>query len=164
VSGAGLGRSFRDAFCGLLVAAAQQRNVRIHITAAWIVLGLCAVTGVERWEWAAVVIVSGVVVAAEMLNTAIERTLDVATPTFHPAARDAKRTAAAAVLVLAAAAVGVGAVVFVPRAAQVPGLVAARIAAGNAFAVVWLVVSVGGLLWSLMGPSGGGGGDALEDS
>lgn len=75
--------------------------------AAWI--------GVSALEWAALAMAIALVMAAEALNTAIEHVVDLASPEWHPLARDAKDVAAAAVLICSIGAAVVGLLVFVPH-------------------------------------------------
>jgi undecaprenol kinase len=60
--------------------------------------------------WGLVVVAIALVVVAELLNAAIEATVDLISPAEHPLAKRAKDIAAAAVLVAAVGAVGVGVV------------------------------------------------------
>jgi diacylglycerol kinase len=107
----GLLSAFRYAFAGLGAAWRTQRNVRIH---AFIVLAVAVAGVVLRWPplaWALVVLASALVLSVELLNTAVEAVVDLASPEYHPLAKRAKDVAAAAVLVAAAGAVAIGAIV-----------------------------------------------------
>jgi undecaprenol kinase len=66
-------------------------------------------------DWACVLLVIGLVLTAETLNTVVEALVDLCTDEFHPLAKAAKDMAAGAVLLSSAAAVGVGVAVFLPR-------------------------------------------------
>lgn len=65
-------RSFVHAARGLAVGFRTQRSLRVHAVAAAIVVGLGLWHRVERWEWCALLLACGLVVAAELGNTAIE--------------------------------------------------------------------------------------------
>lgn len=67
-----------------------------------------------RWEWAILLLTIGSVIAAEVMNTAIEIVVDLVQPNFHPLAGMAKDVAAGAVLMTAIQAVAVGIVIFGP--------------------------------------------------
>lgn len=108
-------RSFRYAFKGLADLFVQQHNARIHAVAAVGVVTAGLYLGLQAWEWCLLALTIGGVLAAELLNTAIEYTIDLVSPEQHPLAGKAKDAAAAAVLVLAIAAVVVGVVIFGPR-------------------------------------------------
>jgi diacylglycerol kinase (ATP) len=107
--------SFRYAFAGLGYLLWTQRNAKIHVAAglAAVVLGL--VLRIERGEWLALVLTITLVLAAEGVNTAVEATVDLASPGYHPLAKVAKDVAAGTVLLTAIASLIVGLIVFVPR-------------------------------------------------
>lgn len=107
----------RAAGRGFLAAVRQERHMRLHLLAA-LVVGLAGLRlHLSPWEWAAVILTSALVVAAELFNTAVEALVDLLHPRWHPRAGLVKDTAAAAVLVAAVAAVLVGILVFGPRIA-----------------------------------------------
>ena len=105
--------SFGHACRGLRVWIAEP-NARIQCAAGVGVVGLGLWCRVSAGEWAALVLAMGLVLGAEAMNTALERVVDLASPQWHPLARDAKDVAAAAVLLCSAAAAIVGLLVFVP--------------------------------------------------
>jgi len=70
--------------------------------------------GVSWLEWVALTLAIALVMGAEALNTALEYVVDLASPEWHPLARDAKDVAAGAVLLCSVGAAVVGLVVFVP--------------------------------------------------
>lgn len=112
----GLVRSFRGAWSGLVTAYRQERNLRLHAAAAWLVLGLAALAGVTAGEGVDLVLLVGLVLVAELVNTAMERLGDVeAGNRFSVLVGEAKRVAAAAVLISAIAAMGGGILIFAPR-------------------------------------------------
>ena len=108
--------SFFHAFRGFWTAFQTERNLRIHMGVALAVALAALATGVDASGWALLVLAIGLVITAELINTALERLVDIATNNeFHRIARDAKDTAAAAVLCAAIMAVLIGGFVFVPR-------------------------------------------------
>ena len=86
--------------------------MRFHFTAAVIVLVAAVWVGVDRIELAALLISISFVLIAEMVNSALETAVDMATTTFDPLAKLAKDVAAGAVLIAAVNAVAVGYLVF----------------------------------------------------
>ena len=92
----------------------SQPNARIHCMAAAVVVALAWWLGVSQMEWVALVLAMALVMGAEALNTALEYVVDLASPEWHPLARDAKDVAAAAVLLCSVGAAVVGLLVFVP--------------------------------------------------
>ena len=105
--------SFAHAWRGLRLFVAQP-NARIHVLAAVLVLVLACWLLVSDLEWVALVLAIALVMGAEALNTALEYAVDLASPEWHPLARDAKDVAAAAVLMASIGAAVVGVVVFWP--------------------------------------------------
>jgi len=110
--------SFNYAFEGIIHVLRTQRNMRIHFLLAVVVLIAALVTGVNKFELIALLIVIAFVLIAEMVNTAIEGAIDVATTSFDPMAKLAKDIAAGAVLISAVNAVAVGYLVFAGKAAD----------------------------------------------
>jgi diacylglycerol kinase len=66
-------------------------------------------------EFALLILTIMIVVSAELLNTALEIVVDLASPTYHPLARAAKDVAASAVLICAILSVVLGLVLFLPH-------------------------------------------------
>lgn len=108
-------RSLGPAFAGLAWALRTQRNLQVHAMA----LGSAAALGwwlrIAAWEWCAVLLSSGMVWAAELLNTAVEVLADRVSTAREEPIRIAKDVAAAGVLVSAIAALAVGLVIFAPK-------------------------------------------------
>ncbi|MBI1382193.1 MAG: diacylglycerol kinase family protein [Planctomycetaceae bacterium] len=100
---------------GVLWGIRSQRNLRVHAAAAVAVVALGAWQGVAAWEWCALALAIGLVMGAELLNSALEVLCDRVTGERDEAIRIAKDAAAGGVLLAALAAAAVGAVVFVPR-------------------------------------------------
>jgi len=113
--GEGLIHSFRYAFAGLWYALRTQRNLRIHLTAATIVVLLGVLCQVSPVEWAILALTIGAVAISELFNTVVEALVNLISPERHPLAKVAKDVAAAAVLCMAIMAVAVGLAVFAPR-------------------------------------------------
>lgn len=106
---------FRAAVLGVGYCLKTQINMTLHFAAMFLVIGLGLYFRVQPWEWAALVIVITLVLTAEIINTAIEVTVNLCTQKYHPLARIAKDVAAGAVFVTAAGAVVVGYLIFGPR-------------------------------------------------
>ena len=110
--------SFNYAIEGVIHVLRTQRNMRIHFLVAVIVLITAAAVGVSKIELIALLISIAFVLVAEMINTAVEGTIDAATTSFDPMAKLAKDIAAGAVLIAAVNAVAVGYLVFAGKAAD----------------------------------------------
>jgi diacylglycerol kinase (ATP) len=104
--------SFNYAFEGIIHVLRTQRNMRIHFAIAATVLIAALAMGVTRLELIALMLSIAFVLIAEMINSAIEGAVDVATTSFDPMAKLAKDMGAGAVLVATVNAVAVGYLVF----------------------------------------------------
>jgi diacylglycerol kinase (ATP) len=104
--------SFNYAVEGIIHVLRTHRNLRLHFAAAIGVLVAALVIGVERMELVALLLAIAFVLVAEMINTAIEAAIDVATSSFDPLAKLAKDIAAGAVLIASINAIVVGYLVF----------------------------------------------------
>jgi diacylglycerol kinase len=87
--------------------------MRIHLCAAALVSICGIIAQLNRIEWAIIALCVGLVFASELINTALEAVVDIASPAFHPKAKIAKDAAAAAVFVFAVISVIVGLLVFI---------------------------------------------------
>ena len=100
--------SFRASLSGLGYALANERNLKVHAGVTVLVLIIAGL------------LVTGLVWCMELVNSAIEATVDlVVGEQLHPLAKVAKDVAAAAVVIAALAAVSVGLLVLGPKAWQV---------------------------------------------
>jgi diacylglycerol kinase (ATP) len=104
--------SFNFAAEGVIHALRTQRNLWIHFALAAAVLVAAVGFGVSRIELMVLLLAITFVLVAELVNTAIEAAVDVASTSFDPMAKLAKDIAAGAVLVAALNAVAVGYLVF----------------------------------------------------
>ncbi len=112
-------KSFTHAGRGVWVLFKTTHNAWVHLfVLLFVVLGglVCNVT---RMEWMMLILASGMVLAAEAFNTAIEIDIDLTSQDFHPYARDTKDVAAGAVLITTVAAAIVGLLVFWPYVTNV---------------------------------------------
>jgi diacylglycerol kinase len=107
-------QSFRYAFVGIAGALRRDHHMRFHLAAALVVIVLAIWLQVAPQEWLWLLAAITGVLVTELLNTAIERTVDLATPNVHPLAKAAKDTAAGAVLMAALFAAAVGFIVLGP--------------------------------------------------
>ena len=107
-------QALSNAVCGLRYGVRCERNVRIDCCFAVLALALAAIFRVSAEQWLAIVICIVVIMAFELMNTAVEALTDLASPQFHPLAGRAKDCAAAACLVVSAGALVVGMIIFAP--------------------------------------------------
>ena len=104
--------SFNFAFEGIIHVLRTQRNMRIHFAIAVVVLVAAIFSDVTKLELIALLLAIAFVFIAEMINSALEQAIDVATTSFDPLAKLAKDIAAGAVLIASVTAVAVGFLVF----------------------------------------------------
>jgi diacylglycerol kinase (ATP) len=107
--------SFKYAWAGISYAFKTQRNFRIHVAVCILAVGLSLFLHLQAVEVAVISITSGLVLALELLNTAVESVVDLTVKqTYHELAKIAKDCAAGAVLVAALVAVLVAAILILP--------------------------------------------------
>ena len=93
--------SFNFAIEGIMHVLRTHRNMRLHFAAAIVMLVAAVWVGVTRFELIALMLAIAFVLVAEMINSAVEQAIDVATTSFDPLAKLAKDIAAGAVLIAA---------------------------------------------------------------
>ena len=109
-----LPESFYYAIVGVVSVFKSERNMKLHFFAALVVIILAVLMNVTPFEWAILVLTIFFVLAAETINTAIEKTVDLVTDNYHPLAEKAKNMAAGAVLLSAVNAVIIAGLIFWP--------------------------------------------------
>jgi len=108
-------KSFKYSIEGLIYAFTHEQNMFVHILVGTLVLIAGIIFKLNTYEWLLILLVIGLVVATELINTSIEAVVDLACPKVHPMAKIAKDTAAASVFVFALTAIGVGVIIFLPK-------------------------------------------------
>lgn len=107
--------SFHYSWDGITYAFKYEQSMFIHVLVTLLVVICGIVLKFDFQEWLLCIVLIGLVIATELINTAIEAVVDLACPEIHPLAKTAKDTAAAAVLVFAITAVLCGLFLFVPK-------------------------------------------------
>ena len=108
-------RSFGYAGRGIRVVFGTEPNMKIHIVIALLVIICGFIFSISMTEWMICLLCIGLVFGMEMMNTAIENVVDLASPNLHPLAGKAKDIAAGAVLICAIVSVIVGLLIFLPK-------------------------------------------------
>lgn len=104
---------------GFRTAFKEERNMRFHCFGALIALAAGWLLQLNWIEWLWILLVIFLVIAMEMINTIFENVVDMVTNyQFHPIGKKVKDMAAAVVLFTACFAVGVGAIIFLPKLCQ----------------------------------------------
>lgn len=107
-------RSFKYAFEGMYSAIKTETNWKMGLTEALLVVIAGIYFQVTKTEWMIIVTLIGVVLSAELGNSAVEAIVDSFTPEQHPGAKLAKDFAAGSVVIIVITAGVVGAMIFWP--------------------------------------------------
>jgi undecaprenol kinase len=107
--------SFTFAISGIFHAIRNERNMKIHSVVAIIVIILSWIYHLSAIEWMFISFAICGVLALELVNTALERVVDLVTKDIHPLAKQAKDVAAGAVLLYAILSVIIGCIIFLPK-------------------------------------------------
>lgn len=107
--------ALRCARKGIVYALRTQKNLKIHICFALAAVALGFALSVSEAGWLAIILCIMLVMALEVVNTAIESVVDMASPEWDELAMRAKDCAAGAVYVAAIGSLVVAAVVYIPR-------------------------------------------------
>ncbi|MCY6959696.1 diacylglycerol kinase [Clostridium brassicae] len=134
--------SFNYAIEGMIYSVRTQRNMKIHMIAALIVLSACFFYDLSKIELLIITITITMVLICEMINTAIECTIDATTNYYHPLAKIAKNVAAGAVLVSAINALLVGYIIFWDRLSPFSLIVINKIRNSNPYMIFLVLVIV----------------------
>lgn len=108
-------QSLQIALHGASYVLRTERNAQIEGIIALLVIGLGLFLKITAVEWAIIFVLIGLVLALEVLNTAVEAVVDLTTDHYHDLAKIAKDTAAGAVLLMAVSSIAVGIAIFGPR-------------------------------------------------
>ena len=108
-------KSFKYAFSGLIDTYRTEQSVWIFIPVALIVIFMGFIFKINVYEWIAVILILGIILSLELVNTALEATVDLVTKKYEPLAKKAKDTVSSAVLIFAITSVIVGLIIFLPK-------------------------------------------------
>ena len=107
-------KSFGAAIKGLVHFFMTERHAMFHFIAMVTVIAAGCYFNISEWQWVAVIVAFGLVIGAEMLNTAIEKLCDMVEPEHHPRIAIIKDISAGAVLFTALMAVAIALIIFIP--------------------------------------------------
>lgn len=108
-------KSFKYALEGIFYAFKYEQNIIVHTLVMILVIILGITVKLSIYEWLICLILFGLVIATEMINTSIEATVDLACSKKDPLAKIAKDTASGAVLIFATVAAISGLIIFIPK-------------------------------------------------
>lgn len=114
-------RSLKHAIRGMVVVFGSEQSFRLQVFAAILVLALAVWFRIEPFEWIILLLLIGIILSLELINSIFERIVDSFKPRIHPIVRDIKDIMAAAVLVMSLLAIFVGAVIFYPHVLALVG-------------------------------------------
>ena len=111
----GFRESFNHATDGLDYAINHERNLKIEIFIGILVCIAGFIFKISLLEWLVIVLVIAMVISLELVNTSIERAVDLVTKEYKDLAKVAKDVAAGAVLIMSMFSVVVGIIIFLPK-------------------------------------------------
>lgn|SRR5574344_244373 len=107
--------SFKYAFQGIFRAYKKEQNIKIHYLIMVIVTILGFIYHISTYEWLICLLCYGLVISLEMVNTAIETTINLVTKEYNPLAKDAKDISAGSVLIAVIFVIIIGLIIFIPK-------------------------------------------------
>lgn len=107
--------SFKYAFEGIKSSLRTERNIKIHFSMMVLVIVAGILLDISTYEWMICIILFGMVIGGELVNTAIEEVTDLVTTEINPKAKLAKDIAAGAVLIMAITSAIIGLIIFIPK-------------------------------------------------
>lgn len=109
------GKSFFHAIEGFIYCLRYEHNMILIIFATILVTAFGFIFNISGGEWLFVVSMIGAVTACEMINSAIEATIDLVTSDIKPLAKIAKDAASSATLILSVTSLIGALIIFIPR-------------------------------------------------
>ncbi len=108
-------KSFKYAFEGIFTGIKEEQNMKVHIVIMILVIIFGIMLKISTIEWIICIVLFGLVISMELINTAIENTVDLITEEKNPKAKISKDVAAGAVLVSAISSLIIGLIIFIPK-------------------------------------------------
>jgi len=105
-------KSLKHAVHGLIVVYRTEKNFRIHVWAGLLVLIVALYWNLNKYLWLALLLIIALILSLEILNSAVERLVDMLAPQTHRFAKEIKDLLAAMVLVGAIFAILIGVIIF----------------------------------------------------
>lgn len=107
-------KSFKFALKGFSSLVKKEQNFRIHILLSIVVVFAGLYFKIAIWQWCLIILLIATVFVLEMVNTVMERLMDMLKPRIHAYVREIKDIMSAMVLVAAVASLIIGLIIFVP--------------------------------------------------
>lgn len=112
-------KSFGNALRGLRIAVRSERSFRIQLVAAFVLIIALFLLPLELWERSILLLVTMIVLVLELLNSSLERLVDLAKPRIHAYAGEVKDLMAGSVLIAALFALILGLLILGPKFADI---------------------------------------------
>lgn len=107
--------SFKYAFNGIGILLKEEQNARVHLIATIIAIALGFLLNINKIEWTIILLLIGIVISLEIINSAIERIADFVCNEKNEKIKKTKDLAAGAVLIMAIIAVIIAIIIFIPK-------------------------------------------------
>jgi len=108
-------KSFTYALAGIKTAVKTEQNFLFDIIFAILTIIIGFLLKLSTIEFIIVLLAIGLVISLELINTAIEYTIDMAMPEIHPLAKSAKDISSGAVLIMAIISLIIGVIIYLPK-------------------------------------------------
>ncbi|WP_027218944.1 diacylglycerol kinase family protein [Butyrivibrio fibrisolvens] len=108
-------KSFGYAFEGIFNTIKDERNIKIHLIVTTLVIIFGFILKISLTEWFVCILLFAIIIPLELVNTAIEAVVDLASSEYALLAKKAKDAAAGAVLVAAILSAVIGSIIFFPK-------------------------------------------------
>jgi len=108
-------KSFRYAVKGLAKIFREEQNLKVQSFAGLLAISAAAYFHITRIEWAVIILMIGLVILMEIINSAVERVADILKPRIDSYVKEIKDITAAAVMLASIISIIVGAIIFVPH-------------------------------------------------
>lgn len=107
--------SFKYAFEGIITAIIEERNIKVHLLAVVVTIIMGIKYQISITEWIICILLFGLVISSELINTSIENAVDLITNEKNELAKKAKDAAAGSVLVNAIIAIIIAGFIWIPK-------------------------------------------------
>ena len=107
--------SFKHSFAGLDYTVKNEQSILVMTIATIFAVILGITFKITPLEWVLMVMIIGIVLSCELLNTAVEAVVDLVSPEIHPLAKIAKDTASAAVFICSLISFIIACFIFIPK-------------------------------------------------
>lgn len=107
--------SFKYAYQGIIAAFKSEQNLKIHLSIALLVIIFGFFLKLSFYEWLIIILSIGLVLMAELFNTALETCVNLVTMKYNEKAKKAKDIAAGSVLIISLFVMVIGLIIFLPK-------------------------------------------------